>query len=815
MSISWAQKDRVERLATFLRQYFTVWIDNERMIGDINESMASAIRSSKVIIACLSREYYGSRNCKHEIMFADKQAKAIVWLHFDNAKCPDWCEIIANKDLYYTVTSLADLQSKLPKIQEAIENLIGHSSAAKTPTVVGIKRADPPRIRSRLPELEKLGLRPVRVDEIIEEKRVALLKGTRKQLLDEITVWCANTNSKCIFWLKGVAGSGKSVIAANVMEMLRVSNKKACAFFCKHSVQDQSDPRKLIQTIAYQLAQLIPSAQQMIQEEIEENEHLLGSSLLLLATKLIIQPLQQYHDSQIFIVVDALDECRNRAEVAKIFNLIVDSFVSTKIKLFFTSRPEQDISREIPAEGREIILSENYNLEDVLLYSHNRMAKLVKSLSTLSEFPTHKNLALRMAENAAGLFIWIKLAYDELEDVDDVEEAILNLLKVKGINELYTQIFKSACDGLDNVRLATASKVIGFIAAVKYPLSSNTLAALLGMKPASVQFYVARFRSIFVTNPNGTIKFMHKSVEDYIADPSQNTVLSISLTEIENEITRLCFTIRSNINWKPLNTGKKIFLSELEVYAFMHISSSSQANTKLSEDVEENGYIPAFYNPEIAQSIVYNPENEIETSLTVRTKGTSSQTITSDYTEFFPRFGTKFQPTNSTLFLQHGLENNIPRVLTGVQDNWISSLKSLRYASDNICSVAVSRNSNYTIPGGGVVVESTNLLSNFTTNDDARASWIVGGNSIANFQENGVLSVASSTDGLHLVSANPFGAVKLWEIFRETLMAMLNDHTGKALSVTFSTDANFITVKLWNASNHELVAKFTIEFNQT
>ena len=50
-------------------------------------------------------------------------------------------------------------------------------------------------------------------DSYLEKKEPMCLPGTRNGLLTEITAWAENEQSTCIFWLRGMAGTGKSTIS--------------------------------------------------------------------------------------------------------------------------------------------------------------------------------------------------------------------------------------------------------------------------------------------------------------------------------------------------------------------------------------------------------------------------------------------------------------------------------------------------------------------------------------------------------------------------------------------------------------------------
>ena len=53
-------------------------------------------------------------------------------------------------------------------------------------------------------------------DSHMEEHNARCLSNTRVELLSQITEWAKDRNGKPIFWLNGMAGMGKSMIARTV-----------------------------------------------------------------------------------------------------------------------------------------------------------------------------------------------------------------------------------------------------------------------------------------------------------------------------------------------------------------------------------------------------------------------------------------------------------------------------------------------------------------------------------------------------------------------------------------------------------------------
>jgi adenylylsulfate kinase-like enzyme len=67
--------------------------------------------------------------------------------------------------------------------------------------------------------------------------------------------WTTGTSSQYIFWLKGRAGTGKSTIALTIAHSLDERHATIASFFFKRGGGDLARSKKVIGTVAFQLAQ--------------------------------------------------------------------------------------------------------------------------------------------------------------------------------------------------------------------------------------------------------------------------------------------------------------------------------------------------------------------------------------------------------------------------------------------------------------------------------------------------------------------------------------------------------------------------------
>ena len=109
LSYAWENKTTVLKLRDeLLERKLKVWIDEKNMLGDIYNSMAKGVKSSRVIVPCLSAAYSTSKNCLREIKFAADKKKKLVPVRLDH-DLSDELELITSGLLCkYTTSRVCD-----------------------------------------------------------------------------------------------------------------------------------------------------------------------------------------------------------------------------------------------------------------------------------------------------------------------------------------------------------------------------------------------------------------------------------------------------------------------------------------------------------------------------------------------------------------------------------------------------------------------------------------------------------------------------------------------------------------------------------
>ncbi len=226
-------------------------------------------------------------------------------------------------------------------------------------------------------------------------------EGTGQWLLDstEYQSW-QEKNTQTLF-CPGIPGAGKTILTSIVIKELttRFSNDSMIGIayiYFNFRRQDEQKIEDLLASLLKQLAESQPSLPGPVKELYDRHnpkrtrpslDELSGS--LQAVTKLY---------SQVFIVVDALDECQvSKSCRSKFLSSMFDLQVQTRAKLFATSRPNLDIEREFKGCVSLKILASD---EDIRRYLSGNMSQLK---CVLKKPEMQKEITTQITEAVKGM----------------------------------------------------------------------------------------------------------------------------------------------------------------------------------------------------------------------------------------------------------------------------------------------------------------------------------------------------------------------------------------------------------------------------
>ncbi|KAF2262389.1 hypothetical protein CC78DRAFT_320356 [Lojkania enalia] len=178
-----------------------------------------------------------------------------------------------------------------------------------------------------------------------DEHKSRCLHNTRVELLDQIIRWTKDHNGKPIFWLNGMAGTGKSTIARTVAQLSANQQLLGASFFFKRGEGERGNATRFFTTIATELMIRVPEIRPHIRWAIDDDPGIYQKALKDQFEKLLFQPLSKVvllQPLELVVVVDALDECERDDDIRAILQLLsrAKGLKPVSLRIFVTSRPE-------------------------------------------------------------------------------------------------------------------------------------------------------------------------------------------------------------------------------------------------------------------------------------------------------------------------------------------------------------------------------------------------------------------------------------------------------------------------------------------
>jgi len=422
--------------------------------------------------------------------------------------------------------------------------------------------------------------------------REGCLRGTRKEVLWEIERWLTGEQEQRVFWLNGLAGTGKSTIAQTFAETSFADGRLGASFFCSRDFDDRSSLQAIFPTLAFQLAYWYPLFRKELLPVLNENPDAGRGSLCSQMEKLIVGPLRVTHIPTL-IIIDALDECKDEQPASAILSILsryVDEIPT--VKFFITGRPEARIRTGFRLRSL-LPITEVFKLHevkaeavdsDIKLFFQTQLANLVEGrsdCSTIGEWPSSSDIKI-LCKKAAGFFIYastvVKFVASENKQPAKQLALITSLPQSvaeegrSGVDQLYAKVLDQAfCDDHadDSQYSVDFQAVLGMILLVFNPLPTKALSELLCYDIPHIHSVIHSLHSLLLipSEPEDPIQTFHKSFPDFLTDTDQckDNWFLVEPTVQHVKILLLCLNLmRLRLKKNICNLDDHVVLSEVK-----------------------------------------------------------------------------------------------------------------------------------------------------------------------------------------------------------------------------------------------------------
>ena len=362
-------------------------------------------------------------------------------------------------------------------------------------------------------------------------------------MLLQIEQWLTDKHDQRIFWLNGLAGTGKSTIAQTFAEMSFADGKLGASFFCSRDYEDRSNLKAVFPTLAFQLAHRFPQFRQELLQVLKANHDVERESLSSQLEKMIVRP---FKESKIptLIIIDALDECKDEDPASALLS-VLSRYVHEipGVKFFITGRPEPPIREGFRLKPLAPItdvlklhdVKRSSVDEDIKLYLGIHLTKIRETRSDCEfpeDWPSSDDIDI-LCTKADGFFIYASTVvkfvgskyHDPTKRLDLIISQSQGAAHERGVDFLYTQILELAfkdADPEDHELYSTLRNVVGAVLLAFHPLSRKTLSGLLSNCGTSSDISTTlRFLHSLLNIPDSEdepIRVFHKSFPDFLTD---------------------------------------------------------------------------------------------------------------------------------------------------------------------------------------------------------------------------------------------------------------------------------------------------------
>ncbi|KAJ5925938.1 hypothetical protein N7454_007448 [Penicillium verhagenii] len=642
------------------------------------------------------------------------------------------------------------------------------------------------------------------------------LDGTRVELLQEVEGWIDLPQGKSMFWLNGMAGTGKSTISRTLATRLSQRRELGGSFFFKRGEEDRGNPKRLFTTLAQQLVNSIPELIAGIKRAIEEDPYISEKALGEQFDKLILQPILDVRLDRTIkrvIVIDALDECEsNHSEDIRIILALLSQLqksTSVQLRFFLTSRPELPIRL-----GFDKIQGKHQNLDlhkvqvseitrDLALFLEHKFSKICEDRGLPPTWPGEAALQVLLARTVP-LFISAATLCRFIGDSSwDPNKRLMMILTdrfayVSKLESTYLPVLTQLLLGQDKWEtlqlIEEFRNIVGVIIVVATPLSVDTISQLVDTPAGDITQRLDRLHSV-LNVPKDTsipVRLLHLSFRDFLSDQkTKESEASAKFWIDEREMHEILASKCLKTMLKSLKTN----ICNIPTYGTPRSEIDSHLNlwdssTGMLQQSFKNGAYSVAFSP--GKRLLASGSDEAihiwDTATGIPEKtldGYSSSVVfspdgrllasSSDESIVLWDVATTFSPNG---LLASGSRDESVRLW----DIATGTSQVLRGHAEWVKSVVFSPNGQYLASGSN---DSTIRLWDTSTgkleqiqSPNQHSDWVTS----AEFSHNGEFLATSSVDG----------TVRLWDTSKGSLLHVFDGHADSANGLTFSADNSML-----------------------
>jgi hypothetical protein len=385
--------------------------------------------------------------------------------------------------------------------------------------------------------------------------------------MSDLMNWCMDPQQPRVFWLCGMAGTGKSAIARTLCHQLNSAHLLGGSFFCsRRGTAGQRDITRIIPTLARHLARLDPGFRQKVAECLKRDSDISSATIDIQLDELLVKTRSDRLYSlstPLILVIDALDEGAEADDTTLLLEKILEKAQDLPFRFFITSRPESHIREKfVPRSASERTAFYLHDIEetmvkaDIRLFVEHRLGKIKKEQKHRlpKDWPAAQEVG-QLVDCADKLFIYAFIACNYIKRDPVMRLGVVIKTTVidkrpltQRLDDMYTLILDEAQNPkkVESNIISDIQKCLAALVSVQETLSLRSLAMLIDTKPTRVRTVMDDLHSVILlpeSNDDGPVTTLHASLGDYLVDRIRSKRHSITKDSAHWVLLRRCLQV--------------------------------------------------------------------------------------------------------------------------------------------------------------------------------------------------------------------------------------------------------------------------------
>ncbi|OBT53414.1 hypothetical protein VE04_05677 [Pseudogymnoascus sp. 24MN13] len=427
--------------------------------------------------------------------------------------------------------SFLQVYPEIVRMAQSAEEMLSRRRSPKA--IPDDRNAQPEQLLQFLRAMKVTSARDVLSD--IKRRNGARVGNTCEWILkrEEFSAWGVAADPQ-LFYITGSPGIGKTMMSTFLVDELqkkveRAPGKALAYFFCDDKNQDRKTPIAILRSLIWQILLQRNELFDSIKPDFNTQGNTIVESFSTL-WRILRGMLRDERAGEVFILIDALDECDKSKELLICIRELFQSSPTAqagKFKFVVTSRPEDDILEELRDVGSRLLMNSTSINDDLSKYIDSEVERLDNRKKYTLRVKEMISTALK--KEAGGTFLWVSLMVADLEKEQLMSTVELKLNRLpKELNETYSRILN---ENISDEMRENAQFLLFSMVAARRPLTKIEIATAFAVwadPSAPLGQNVEEYMDIWslcssivyidvaANDADSTVNFCHQSVKDFL-----------------------------------------------------------------------------------------------------------------------------------------------------------------------------------------------------------------------------------------------------------------------------------------------------------